>query len=767
MAAIFQIRRGSGSVSLVDGELYVNKGIDSLQYAVGEREITLAKLDEPNTGSLNLNGNITASNAYFRNDVKIDGKITVGNETGDTLNIVASLSSSLIPSGSKLFDLGSQTNYYKSLYVETISASFISGAIAGIGSLEVFSQSVDNRLDRLEESSSLFDNRTDNLETTASNHESRIDLLEISSGSLNSFTQSANGRLNNLESKSASVDVLISNLHSYTHSLNNAIQLTGSTVSFLGNIVVYGTQSVINSTNLQIGDNLIYLATASVVNIDFGIIGHYNDGVNRHGGVFRSATDGAWRVFKNYQPEISGTINLTETTFAHADFYANEISASSLVGIGNITAYSTSVNSRLSNLESTSASVNTSISALNSSSASQQLSIDSLNTFSGSTLGRLTNLESKSASVDTSVASLNSYTSSNTTILNTFTASANERFTEIGVVSGSLILSASAVSSSVWNLNQFTSSTSQSLWLLNSASANHEGRIDYIEGIAFGGIDLNAQFAALQIVTSSLNISTSSLNTFSSSTLTRLTNLESTSASVNTSIANLNSFSSSALTRLTALEVETANLETFTSSINTTIKSKLDADGVISGSAQLTTDFDTRYLNTGGDNAFSSSAQIGNYVATITGTTNQVIVAGSGLNNASVTLSTPQNIATTSDVQFNNITASAGIRAAGDVIAFFSSDERLKENIHPIENALSKVELISGNTYDWKEGFDNIHPHKGNDVGVIAQEVEKVLPQVVINRENGYKAVDYEKIVPLLIEAIKELSAKVKELENK
>ncbi len=50
---------------------------------------------------------------------------------------------------------------------------------------------------------------------------------------------------------------------------------------------------------------------------------------------------------------------------------------------------------------------------------------------------------------------------------------------------------------------------------------------------------------------------------------------------------------------------------------------------------------------------------------------------------------------------------------------------------------------------------------------MIAQEVEKVLPQVVINRENGFKAVDYEKIVPLLIEAIKELSAKVDRLENK
>ena len=82
-------------------------------------------------------------------------------------------------------------------------------------------------------------------------------------------------------------------------------------------------------------------------------------------------------------------------------------------------------------------------------------------------------------------------------------------------------------------------------------------------------------------------------------------------------------------------------------------------------------------------------------------------------------------------------------------------------------NAVDKVLKISGNTFDWKEGYENIHPHKGNDVGVIAQEIEQILPQIVTNRDNGYKAVQYEKIVPLLIEAIKELSAKVKELESK
>ena len=107
------------------------------------------------------------------------------------------------------------------------------------------------------------------------------------------------------------------------------------------------------------------------------------------------------------------------------------------------------------------------------------------------------------------------------------------------------------------------------------------------------------------------------------------------------------------------------------------------------------------------------------------------------------------------------------IRAFGDITAYYSSDERLKENITPIENAIDKINEIGGYSYDWKEGFETIHSHKGHDLGVIAQEVQSVLPEVVNERENGYLAVDYIKLVPVLIEAIKELSAKVKELENK
>jgi hypothetical protein len=104
------------------------------------------------------------------------------------------------------------------------------------------------------------------------------------------------------------------------------------------------------------------------------------------------------------------------------------------------------------------------------------------------------------------------------------------------------------------------------------------------------------------------------------------------------------------------------------------------------------------------------------------------------------------------------------INVAGDIVAYASSDKRLKENIKPIENALDKVNKISGVTFEWNE---QSHKQTGKkDVGVIAQEIEAVLPELVDNRSNGYKAVDYPKLTALLIEAVKDLSNQVKELKD-
>jgi len=104
------------------------------------------------------------------------------------------------------------------------------------------------------------------------------------------------------------------------------------------------------------------------------------------------------------------------------------------------------------------------------------------------------------------------------------------------------------------------------------------------------------------------------------------------------------------------------------------------------------------------------------------------------------------------------------IEASGDVIAFGSSDERLKDNIQPITEPLWKVSQIGGYTFDWNDKQDT---YEGHDVGVVAQEIHKVLPEVVAERSNGYLGVKYEKIVPLLIESIKELKKEVDEIKQK
>lgn len=104
-------------------------------------------------------------------------------------------------------------------------------------------------------------------------------------------------------------------------------------------------------------------------------------------------------------------------------------------------------------------------------------------------------------------------------------------------------------------------------------------------------------------------------------------------------------------------------------------------------------------------------------------------------------------------------------RAGGDITAFFTSDENLKTNIKTIDNALNKVISLDGITFNW----NNLAVDKDQTVreaGLKAQQVHKVLPEVVATRPDGFMAVNYEKLVPLLVEAIKELKAEIDQLKK-
>ena len=106
------------------------------------------------------------------------------------------------------------------------------------------------------------------------------------------------------------------------------------------------------------------------------------------------------------------------------------------------------------------------------------------------------------------------------------------------------------------------------------------------------------------------------------------------------------------------------------------------------------------------------------------------------------------------------------LHCCDDIVAFYgqSSDATLKDNITILESSLEKLMGIRGTEYDWKEGNKS---YTGHDIGVIAQDVEKVLPEAVSTKPDGTKGVHYNKLIPLLIEAVKDLSNQVDDIKDK
>jgi hypothetical protein len=144
----------------------------------------------------------------------------------------------------------------------------------------------------------------------------------------------------------------------------------------------------------------------------------------------------------------------------------------------------------------------------------------------------------------------------------------------------------------------------------------------------------------------------------------------------------------------------------------------------------------------------------------------------SNIENASIT---GNLISNTANVQVLSLGVGTGasantgeIRATNDITAFYS-DDRLKTKLGNIENALEKVITLSGFYYEPNETAQNLGYEVKRHVGVSAQSVQSILPEVVKPApiSDEYLTVQYEKLIPLLIEAIKELKAEVDELKGK
>ena len=215
----------------------------------------------------------------------------------------------------------------------------------------------------------------------------------------------------------------------------------------------------------------------------------------------------------------------------------------------------------------------------------------------------------------------------------------------------------------------------------------------------------------------------------------------------------------------------------------------LSTTGLVTRTAAGT--FTTRKLVAGTDITITNDTGV---AGDITIASTAAPVAGTGVTVSGKTVSIGQAVATTSNVTFNDVkatrslgvgtdasTTAGQIRATDEIVAFYS-DERLKENIETIPNALEKVVSLRGVTYNPNQIAESYGYNRSEkQVGVIAQEVKEVLPEAIrpapfdrmifegkeLSRSGQeYMTVQYEKLVPLLIEAIKELNKEIKDLKE-
>ena len=545
MAAIFQIRRGTTDISssILDGELYLHKGKNSLQVAIGDgNPITLLALNTSSVGNVNLTGNLSASNAYFSGDVAISGNLFLGNNSSDNISALGVFTSDLSAGTTNTYNIGSTTSVWKNIYATSFSGSF-SGSINGINEgISTFSASVDGRLDRLQDS-------TASLNTFSSSQESKNIIIGAYTSSMNSFTSSQLAKdviigayTSSMNTFTASVNGHISDINTYTQSLKTAIDVTGGNTRILGNLIVDGTQTSLNTTNTYIEDKLLTLSSGSGTSL-------LSDGSG-----FEIAGANVSMSWEHTNTRFAINTNLGVT---------GSISSSTIVGLNgdSVTTYSTSVNSRLTNLQSTSASVNSSLTQINSFTASNGNT--SLNAYTTSIDAKFTTLQSLTASNSASIGKINSVTAS----LQLYTSSAN---VWSGGIDAKFTTLQSLTASNSASINQINSVTaSLNTWTGSGFFTSYSASVDtLLDGLRYD-VDL--------LTPAGLSASFGSLNAYTASATTRFNNLEAATSSYETKGRGIIS-GSSQITPLLPTGVVSGSSQI----------TPLLPTGVVSGSSQIT-----------------------------------------------------------------------------------------------------------------------------------------------------------------------------------
>ena len=399
--------------------------------------------------------------------------------------------------------------------------------------------------------------------------------------------------------------------------------------------------------------------------------------------------------------EIVTLINSVDTTNDNA--FASFYTAS--VGrLNNLESTSASLLIETANLETFSSSALTRLSALESETSN-------LETFSSSTLTRLTTIESETSNLESFTSSINTTIKTRLNVETVVSGSSQVSYVGLSNIPAGII-SSSAQIDTLFNIDGIVSGSSQ----IDVASTTGD--------IALGTRTSGNYVASLVAGT---NITLSNNSGEGTTPTIGLTNNAITIAGTSTSLGGT----------ITAEQIRTA--------IGT----------VVTGSAQIS-------LGSASGNIALATQTTGDYVASLVQGTGVTITNNSG-ENATPTIAIGQSVATNATPTFGNLTINGSINATGDITAYYTSDKRHKNNIQPIENALLKVSKLNGVTWEWNDDVHEVTKSTPK-TGLIAQEVQEVLPEVIKEREDGFLALDYSKMMGLMVEAIKEQQSQIHNL---
>ena len=573
-------------------------------YASGSS--TLYLLGEGANEIPDLTGNISNFSSSVATSINALSSSIGGGSIGNSVTLLNTFSGSQLTQNSTLATYTGSVNT-RLTEIGVVSGSLISSASAAAianANQNTFTASVDTRLTTLGTYTGSVNTRFTEVGVVTGSLISSASTAAIANANQNTFTASVATRLTevgvvtgSLISSASNAASRLTGIEAFSSSFDTAFNLSGADVTIAGNLTVAGTQTIVDSTTVQIGDNIIELNGSGAANGGLWVKDATAPNTNT-GSIVWDSTNDYWKA------GVKGSE--IKVLLAGGDSVVSGSSQITLQSTTGFTAYDTA-------LATITGSLITSASAAKTTNDSQGVSI--------------TNLNTTSASVNVSIANLNSFTSSNnsTTLLNSHTASANTRFTEIGVVSGSLIASASAAK---------TTNDSQGVSITN-----------------------------LNTATASLLIDTANLEAFSASALTRLTSLE-------TDTTNLETFSASVITRLTEIGVVSGSLIASASAAKTTN----DSQGVSITNLNTT----TASLNSFSSSQLSKDSTLATYTGSVDTRLTQIgVVSGSLISSASNAASrlttlegtgTIQGLGTSNNVTFAKVTTTGDVVVGGDLV---------------------------------------------------------------------------------------------------